>query len=255
MPVYRRIVEDRRQNMFKETIGVVGGFGGFATLNFFKRLLEEFSSDNERNIPHILMDNDFTMPSRTRALLYGESYEDVVNGIARSLELMCENDVDHIVLPCGTAHYFLEDVYKIIPQAEDRVLNIIDTLGQNLASAGVGGALILAAEGTLKQHVFPDKLAKHGISCVEPEEKWWTELRFFIECVKKNSYSVESARRFTSFLNGFEMKDVVLGCTEFPVFLDYAGTCGDETIKNALSNYRFWDPLEVTIAKLKEIIR
>lgn len=44
--------------MYKETIGLIGGFGAYATLNFYRRILEEFATDSERNYPHIIMDNN-----------------------------------------------------------------------------------------------------------------------------------------------------------------------------------------------------
>ena len=47
------------------SIGIIGGFGAFATLDFFGRLLVRFRSDCERNYPRIVMDNNFRMPSRT----------------------------------------------------------------------------------------------------------------------------------------------------------------------------------------------
>ena len=77
--------------MYREKVGIIGGFGAYATLNFYKRLLEEFASESERNYPHIIMDNNFTMPSRTRALLYGEAYDEVVDGISDSIQLMLQN--------------------------------------------------------------------------------------------------------------------------------------------------------------------
>ena len=89
--------------MYREKVGIIGGFGAYATLNFYKRLLEEFASESERNYPHIIMDNNFTMPSRTRALLYGEAYDEVVDGISDSIQLMMQNDVSKIILVCGTA--------------------------------------------------------------------------------------------------------------------------------------------------------
>lgn len=44
--------------MYREKVGIIGGFGAYATLNFYKRLLEEFASESERNYPHIIMDNN-----------------------------------------------------------------------------------------------------------------------------------------------------------------------------------------------------
>lgn len=100
--------------MYRETIGIIGGFGAYATLGFYSDILKAFASDSERNYPHIYMDNDFTMPSRTRALLYGEAYDDVVKMIADSMVKMDALGADHIVLVCGTAHAFLPDIYNIL---------------------------------------------------------------------------------------------------------------------------------------------
>lgn len=44
--------------------------------------------------------------------MYGEAYDEVVDGISDSIQLMMQNDVSKIILVCGTAHYFLNDVYK-----------------------------------------------------------------------------------------------------------------------------------------------
>lgn len=77
--------------MYDKKIGVIGGFGAYATLGFYRRILEEFASESERNYPHIIMDNNFTMPSRTRALLYGDDYELIVRSISNSLKNMCNS--------------------------------------------------------------------------------------------------------------------------------------------------------------------
>ena len=37
--------------MYKESVGVLGGFGGYATLEFYKNFLKAFASDSERIIP------------------------------------------------------------------------------------------------------------------------------------------------------------------------------------------------------------
>ena len=96
--------------MYTESIGALGGFGGYATLDFYRNFLEIFKSDCERDYPHIYFDNDFTMPSRTRALLFNESYDEIVEAMVRSIKFMLEKNVRYIVLICGTAHYFLKDI-------------------------------------------------------------------------------------------------------------------------------------------------
>lgn len=52
-------------------IGIIGGFGAYATLDFYKRLLDSFEVTSERDYPDMIIDNVYSMPSRTRALLTG----------------------------------------------------------------------------------------------------------------------------------------------------------------------------------------
>lgn len=218
--------------MYREKVGIIGGFGAYATLNFYKRLLEEFASESERNYPHIIMDNNFTMPSRTRALLYGEAYDEVVDGISDSIQLMMQNDVSKIILVCGTAHYFLNDVYKKIPETKEKIVDIINIMGEELKLKDEGEVLVIAAEGALQKKLYQTRLKKYGIKCVNPDEEDFIDIRYFIECVKRN---------------------VVLGCTEFPVLVEYIDKCQKtESTVNLRKQYCFYDPLQMTIKWLKE---
>lgn len=55
--------------MYREKVGIIGGFGAYATLNFYKRLLEEFASESERNYPHIIMDNNFYHAKQDKGII------------------------------------------------------------------------------------------------------------------------------------------------------------------------------------------
>jgi aspartate racemase len=186
--------------MYKETIGIIGGFGGFATIDFFQRLLTAFNTGCERDIPHILMDNDFTMPSRTRALLYGTDYSVIVEAIARSMNLLIGGGADYIILPCGTSHAFLKDVFVLCPEGRNKVLSILDALGADMRMKGVKSASVIAAEGTLKQHVFSKALAAYGIDLHEPGGSDYGAIRTFIEAVKQQKLNDETAFDFVRFL-------------------------------------------------------
>ena len=229
-------------------LGIIGGFGGFATLDFFGRLLSEFASETERSYPHIVMDNNFSMPSRTKALLTGEGYTEIVHALADSMRMMLREDVDFIVMVCGTAHAFLPDVYTIVPEAEPKVLHIIHLLGKEMQQERIRKVLVLAAEGVLRNGLYSGLLSGYGISCVEPEESAWGEIRNFIEMVKTNNYPQDAANRFVDFLGQYDAEDVVLGCTELPVLLrEISGRCP------GLSTYRFRDPLDTVLKKLKHM--
>lgn len=237
--------------MYKESIGIVGGFGAYATLRFYKRILEAFSSDCERNYPHIYMDNNFTMPSRTRALLYGDEYENVVAEIAESLKKMCVGGVNYIFLICGTAHAFLPDVFKIVPEAEERVINLLNCLADYFNNHEYEKALIIAAEGSLKMKVY-ESVFDGNIDLINPGEESFGHIRGFIEAVKRNKISQTTYTEWIAFLKIFDCKNIVLGCTEFPVLVEKLRQYDDERL---LDEYNFIDPLEIALEYVKQIIQ
>ena len=234
--------------MYTQSIGLVGGFGAYATLNFYKRILESFSGDSERDIPHIYMDCDFTMPSRTRALLYDEEYDLVVKQISDSVSKLINFGSDYIIFVCGTAHYFLDDIYQIVPQCRQKVINIIEVLGKQLVSNGVNEVLVIAAEGALMKGVYENKL--HNINCVTPSEENYKEIRFFIEAVKSNNITPLTIDRYIDFLYRFNQKNIILGCTEFPILTETARKYSPD----ALVDFVFYDPLEATVQYLKNVL-
>lgn len=227
-------------------VGIIGGFGAYATLDFYGRLLDSFAVESERDYPNMIIDNVFSMPSRTRALLTGEGQTEIVETIANSMKKMLDYDVDCMVMICGTAHYFLPYVHEKLPEAKDKVINILEATGKHLAANNIDKVLILAAEGTLKQKLYSRTLARYNIACVEPEEQYWEEIRYFIECVKQNKYDSELKDRYLRFLGRYDVDNIILGCTEFPVLLKHIDM--DKEI------YNFYDPLTYGIQEIHRII-
>ena len=236
--------------MYKDTVGIIGGFGAYATLNFYEMILKEFASDSERNYPHLLFDNNFTMPSRTRALLYGDDFEGIVDMISQSMKNMLQLGADHIILVCGTAHFFLKDVYKKVPEAEKRVINMIELTKRYVTNNGIDKALIVAAEGTLKKRVYETVLGeKH---CVSPGDEYFSTIRTFIEAVKTDKITDQIICAWNSFLHGFGCENIILGCTELPILVNEYKV---RYMYDKKEIYNFIDPMYLTINELKRIIK
>ena len=232
-----------------DSIGIIGGFGAFATLDFLSRFFIRFRSDCERNYPRIVMDNNFKMPSRTRCLLNGSGREEIVQAMAQSMRLMLRENVEKIILVCGAAHCFLEDVFQVVPEAEPRVIHMVDTLGAELQSAQVHDVTVLAAEGTLAKNLYGLRLANFDIDCTSPTEKQYPTLRLFIEAVKQNNVNEEILLRLVDFLSGFPSSNVILGCTEFPVIVRQLRQHPE--LSKEIRRYCFWDPLESILNSLE----
>lgn len=231
-------------------IGVVGGMGSYATLDFFEKYLNYFRADKEWDRPRIVIDNRCTMPSRVRAILYDEKRNVVVDELTDSIKKLMDAGCDRIILACNTSHVFLDEVYERVPEARECIIHIIDTLAHQLSSkkemAQQEYALI-STEGTILSGIYQKFFNKYGLKIIIPEERSFKQLRFFIETVKTNCYSKEILDGFVEFMREQPSKNLILGCTEFPVIYD-------KVIKNSsegeLSDIRVFDPLESVLRQL-----
>ena len=57
---------------------------------------------------------------------------------------------EHIILLGGIAHSFLGNVYDIVSEVKDKVLNIMDILGVKMPAKGIRKAFVMETERMMK---------------------------------------------------------------------------------------------------------
>lgn len=143
---------------WKHVIGIVGGLGPHAHVEFETLLL----SATEVALGRPALDQDYpswvlsslpATPDRTGALLEGT--ESPVDALVRSAARL--KGADFAVIPCNTAHAFLEELR---PRVSIPFLDMIGVTAERaVARAGPRGAIgILAASGTLRSGVYTRKI-------------------------------------------------------------------------------------------------
>jgi len=147
---------------WKHVIGIMGGLGPHAHVEFEVLLL----SATEKALGRTARDQDYppwvvssmpTTPDRTTALLAGAVSP--VDALVRSADRLAE--ADFAVIPCNTAHAFLNDVRSRIAIP---ILDMIRVTAERaLERVGKKGTIgVLAVSGTLKSglyHRWVQKLA------------------------------------------------------------------------------------------------
>lgn len=228
------------------TIGIIGGMGSYATVDFFRRLVEAFPSEKEWERPRIIVDNFCTMPSRVRAILYNENREELVNDLCNSAMNLYRGGCSRIILACNTSHVFLPDVEKCVPECEDKFLHIIKTLAEDMQNQSIKEAYLLASEGTIQTNIYNDFLSKCDIALKVPTEEHYALLRTWIEAVKQNAYTKKILQSFESVIDECESSSLILGCTELPILYRKACETGWKP------KIKIFDPLESVIKVLKK---
>ena len=200
-----------------------------------------FPAEKEWDRPRIIIDNNCTMPSRVRAILYNECREELVERMADSIHFLVQRvGAKQIILACNTSHLFLEEVYEIVPEAKGKIVNIIDACVQELHRRGANEVYLLATEATIVSGVYEKKLEEAGIKCISPEEKDFARLRECIEAVKQDKYNDEVKQTFVDFVN--RRNACILGCTELPILY--------EKCRELVSAENVYNPLYIALKKI-----
>lgn len=227
-------------------LGVLGGMGTYATIHLFEQYAELFPAQKEWERPRVIIDNNCTMPSRVRAILYNERWNELVDKMTDSMLNLLHGGADDIILGCNTSHVFLQDIYKQHPEIEKHVINIIDECACVLVQKNVDKVYLLATEGTILSKVYNKKLEDKGIICESPSEDEFENLRLCIEAVKKNTYDDNVKKVFLDFLS--RGSACILGCTELPILYDKYKSEIDLELQNKL----IIDPLNLALNKAYE---
>ncbi|MBR5964533.1 MAG: aspartate/glutamate racemase family protein [Treponema sp.] len=238
-------------NKYKDAIGILGGMGSYATLDFFNRVLNFFPCEKEWERPRVLIDNNCVMPSRVRAILYNENVEELKSALYESVKGMLSTKLSdggklYIVIGCNTAHNYLGYLKERLPQAN--FVDIIDACADDLEKRGVKEVSVLATEGTVATKIYNDYFDKRGIRIFyrdsEDEQK---QVRYLIECVKQNKMTDDAKKQFACLINSCVTDNVILGCTELPVLWN--------TMDKGVVNKTVFDPLECALFKLKDMLK
>ena len=81
-------------------------------------ILDSYPAEKEWQRPRIIIDNYCTLPSRVRCILYGEMEMEIINGLTKSVQNLISFGATSIIITCNTAHYFLDEIYKKVPESK-----------------------------------------------------------------------------------------------------------------------------------------
>jgi aspartate racemase len=143
---------------WKHVIGILGGLGPHAHIEFESLLLDATGkalgrAAHDQDYPPWVVSSIPTTPDRTRALLEGS--ESPVEALLESASRL--SDAAFAVIPCNTAHAFLEEVRR---RSRLPFLDMIQVTAERAVErvGARGGIGLLAASGTLHADLYRMKI-------------------------------------------------------------------------------------------------
>lgn len=180
--------------------------GPYATSHFFNTILDRTKVEKDWDHLHIIIDNNVHIPSRTRAVLYGEKspVEEMRKACFRLMSVGC----DYIAVSCNSAHYFYDEVVK---DMDIPWVNMIEVVSDQLKT--FDKVLIIGGYVTVVNKIY-DKYLDNTVYLEA------NGLVFdIIEKVKLQKDCQVELYSLLTCIDNMDIDCVLLGCTELPMVI------------------------------------
>ncbi len=196
---------------------ILGGMGTLATTNFIMELNNRHRPTKDQDFFDYILFNHAEIPDRT-AYILDHSVTSPLPAILEDIEKINQLNPEFIVIPCNTAHYFMEDFKKatsipIIDMVHETVKAIPSMAHSKNSKMKIG---IAATQGTLESKLYQGELLSEGYELILPTRALQNKIDELIySFVKKQG--IMNLTLYEEILKEFKRlgNDVtLLGCTE-----------------------------------------
>ena len=233
-------------------IGILGGMGTQAGLDFCNKLAILYRGKVDQDYPLFLLYNKANIPGRPESIgiqtkslsnrlkskQSEKKYSLVLKSLVNGCDVLQKAKCKFIVIPCNTAHYWYDDLEKKIDlpiiNMPKEVFNFTKKNCKKKSSIG-----LLATEGTLKTGVY-SKFFDKKYNLIYPNlltQK--NSVNKAIKLVKMGKVKAanKAIKKSIDYLIKRKCKKIILGCTELPIAI-----FAFKSFKNIRSSKTFLDP-------------
>jgi len=196
----------------RKILGVLGGLGPLSSAYFYELITNHTKAEKDQDHIDIILSSRATTPDRT-AFILGRSDDDPVPYMVEDAKLLEQYGADAIVIPCNTAHYFIDEVRCSVSVP---VPSIIDETVLHIKRNGHKKAAILATEGTILSESYQKALEEAGLSWAVPDKAGQSVITDIIYGDVKSGFIPAPEKLYSVADPLFEdgCTCAILGCTE-----------------------------------------
>ena len=216
-------------------IGILGGMGTQAGLDFCSKLAKLNRGKADQKYPLFVLYNKSNIPDRKQNL---KKYNKVLKSLIEGCKFLQKSKCKFISIPCNTAHYWYKDLRKkikipILNMPEIVYLNAKNNLKKN---SKIG---LLATEATIKTGVYSHYFNKKFLLISPNTSLQQRSVNKSIKLVKmgKTKEAERAIKPAVNYLIKKKCKKIILGCTELPIAI-----FAYKSFKKAKLSKTFMDP-------------
>ena len=213
-------------------IGILGGMGTQAGLDFCNKLAILNRGKIDQDYPLFVLYNKANIPGRPESIgvhtgnlsnrfinkKSKKKYLQVLKSLLKGCQLLKKSKCKFLVVPCNTAHYWYDDLQKKINLP---IINMPkEVFKHTLRKCKINSSIgLLATEGTLKTGVYNNFFDKK-YNLIYPSPKVQkSSVNKAIKFVKMGNVKAASRviKPAIDYLIKKKCKKIILGCTELPI--------------------------------------
>ena len=227
-----------------KNIGIIGGLGPEATIDYYNELINAFKKDNDDlNYPEIII------YSVNMSVFIGymtvKKYDEATAYLSDKIEALKHAGADFVAISANTPHLLFDQLKK---KSTIPLLSIVEATRDEALKKGLKRAGLFGTGFTMDANFYPEVFKSSGIEIVMPdkEDKEQINYKLFSE-IELGIFKDETREMLIGIIEKMvreqHIDSIILGCTEFPLILkekQYAGIPVLNTTKihvDALVNY------------------
>jgi aspartate racemase len=200
------------------TLGIVGGLGPESTIDYYRRVLEEWRRDDPSSTPSIIIDSlDVTRGLR----LVEYDRPGLIEYLSASINRLAAAGADFAAMAANTPHVVFDD---LVARSAIPLVSIVEACAEEARRRRLRRLGLLGTRFTMEGSFYPEVFARLGMAIVAPtdEERVWIHDRYVGQLLKgefrdETRDGVKSViRRLREEAN---IDGVILGGTELTLLL------------------------------------
>lgn len=204
--------------MNKKILGVIGGMGTAATIDFYTRIMNHTVAHKDQEHIDMVIINHASIIDRTYAIK-NNKLDELLKQMHENLKILENAKVTSIAIPCNTSHSIIDKIQQLtsIP-----ILNMIEETAKGLKEVVNKGEKvgIMATDGTIMLKIYQQACKKYDIEYFVPDDNIQKQIMDIIydDVKAKGIFDNEKFKKVLNYFLQNGCKYVILGCTELSGF-------------------------------------
>ncbi len=208
-------------------IGIIGGLGPEATIDYYKEIINAFKSEKgDLNYPEIII---FSVNmSEFISLMKDKLYDQATTLLLEKIESLKRAGAEFAVLSANTPHLLFD---RIKEKSGIPLISIVEAACEESIKRGYKRTGLFGTGFTMEATFYTDLFKKKGIDVIIPdkEDRDIINHRLFSE-IELGIFKDDTRRLLIGIIEKMVQKQhidsLILGCTEFPLILNESSYAG-----------------------------